>query len=399
MDKTLDYILECGSYATPVIQQSTFTERRGVDFAYLRQNGFFFENGRLAKSIPVFGEPVPVYEDRFTHEYYYWDSGERVIVDAGLLTMFDLSFLPLATLLGVTYHCGSRTTEIVSNALWELGVPESGGSGVFMARNIGTNETVQNRIADLPEDATVLWFGKRPTRKVSDARLFQLADYLLWDNGRIIHKTLMPPALAGTGVTYQNAMLLRGDFWEIWFDGKGPTLLESRLNGCQYIARMIRKAGQDMKPLEIAPPASLPDDAPVDPEERKQYLQGVDGSLPAYSEDEIRDLRKSLAETCAKKTKAENAGDTAEAERLQEIINQFEEHIKKNTRPGGKSVLASNPMGNVKRGIRSAIDIVYKRLEDDKHRREDIAEHFRACIDIGDDCGYKDASRNWTIRD
>jgi hypothetical protein len=73
--------------------------------------------------------------------------------------------------------------------------------------------------------------------------------------------------------------------------------------------------------------------------------------------------------------------------------------VKKNTRPGGKSVLASNPMGNVKRGIRSAIEIVYKRLEDDKHRREDIAEHFRACIDIGDDCGYKDASRNWTIRD
>lgn len=399
MGRTLEYILDCAAYPSPVLQQSLFAEREDVDFAYLRRNGFLVENGRMAGSIMVFGEPVDVHKDRFTDEYYYWDSTDRETVDPKELTEYDVCYEPLARLLCRTYCDDEDCDCIVPNSLWHIGVPVGGNASVYLARNVGSNARVRDELGELPEEDTVLWFGKRPGRGITRATLVQLSRFLSWKNEAIMHKEQWPASL-GTGgeARYRNAIILKGDYWEIWFDGGKAVQIESKLNGVQYIVRMI-EAGADGLPAKfVAPPEVIPAEANVDGKELEYAFNGTDGDLPEYTDDELAQLRRDLAQTKAKVTMARNRGDNAEADRLQDIVNQFEKHINSKTRPGGKSVMATGQMKNITRRISSAIEIVCKRLEDDKHNRDDIAEHFRKFIEPRQTCRYTDVSRRWHIK-
>lgn len=163
------------------------------------------------------------------------------------------------------------------------------------------------------------------------------------------------------------------------------------------LAKIIEAAGNGLTPLQLLPPTGSAEEVELDHEDH-EALGGIDGALPAYTPEQIARMRKELAATRAKLTKAQNSGNKEEADRLQETIAEVTEYLNGNTRPGGKSVLAVRPLENVKRRIRSAVAIVCNKLGDEKHSRPDIAEHIHACFKFGDDNRYMDLLRTWTIK-
>ena len=399
MKNTLEYLLSIAEYDSPELQRSIFEERANVDFAYLRDNRYLVENGRFGNSVFEMGELVHVFRNPYDGKFYYDDCGTLEEVAAERLVLFNVDYTPMARLLGETYRNDGNIQTIIPNSLWNIGVPNGADASVYLARNAGNHAGVRDFIADLPEEDTLLWFGVRPGRRASDAHVVQLQNHLVWRDGGIQHREKWPACITESGgrPSYRNAMILRGDTWEIWFDGKGPVTIDAKCGGCLLLAKMIEAKGSSLTPLQMLPPNETPDEAELDHDDR-EALGGTDGPLPAYDDGEIRQLRKSLKEVRAQLTKAQNSGNTEEAARLQEVITKFEEHINSNTRPGGKAILASNPMGNVKRRIRSAIKVVCDRLGDDKHNRPDIVAHIHECFRLGDDNSYLDVSRTWVIR-
>ena len=399
MKNTLEYLLSIAEYDSPELQRSIFEERANVDFAYLRDNRYLVENGRFGNSVFEMGELVHVFRNPYDGKFYYDDCGTLEEVAAERLVLFNVDYTPMARLLGETYRNDGNIQTIIPNSLWNIGVPNGADASVYLARNAGNHAGVRDFIAELPEEDTLLWFGVRPGRRASDAHVVQLQNHLVWRDGGIQHREKWPACITESGgrPSYQNAMILRGDTWDIWFNGRGPVTIESKCSGCIMIARIIEAAGNSLTPLQVSPPKEQPDEPELDHDDR-EALNGTDGSLPAYDDNEIRQLRKDLAAVRAQLTRAEKDGDKEKAKSLQDTITRFEEHINSNTRPGGKAILAVNPLGNVKRGIRSAITVVCNKLRDNKHNRPDVADHFKDFIGLGDDNRYLDASRNWFIR-
>ena len=193
---TLDYLLSIAGQPAPQVQQSNFAETGNVDFAYLREKHYLVDNGRLGGTIMVLGESMQVYRDPVTGKcFYYDDCGISEDFPPELLRLSDVVFTPLAVLLGETYRCDSTPEELVKNALWYIGVPEAGGAEVYLARNIGTNAEVRDKIADFTKEITVLWFGRRPGRRDTDATLCQLSSFLRWDGKAIIHRDAWPQSI------------------------------------------------------------------------------------------------------------------------------------------------------------------------------------------------------------
>lgn len=397
MGRTLEYILDCAAYPSPVLQQSLFAEREDVDFAYLLKEGFLVENGRLAGSVMVYGMPVKVHRDRFTDQHYYWDCGEREAVQAETLLEYGLRFDPLARLLGRTYRCDAKPEMLVDNALWYLGVPEAGCAEVYLARNIGTDAGVQAHVGKLTEEMTVLWMGRRPDRNATDAALFRLKDYLVWKDGLIEHRQRWPDSINVsadfTQRTMENAMLFRGDYWEVWFDGRGPVKLDDT-DGCVYIARILAAHGERLGPLDVAPPDALPDC-----DENGERLP-LEHPVEIYTREQRREIRSALQGVKTKENIARAKGRMDEADALKDEYKRGFAEYNRTTRPGGGSVYSIDQMNNVKKRIRTARNIVCDKLADSqKHDRKDLADHWRNFIMVGNDCYYApDKPREWQVR-
>ncbi len=393
--------MECASYAHPVIQRSLFAERGGVDFDFLLKEGFLVENGRLAGSVMVYGMPVKVHRDRFTDQHYYWDCGEREAVRPETLLEYDLRFEPLARLLGRTYRCDAEPEMLVDNALWYLGVPEAGCAEVYLARNIGTDAGVQAHVGKLTEEMTVLWMGRRPDRKATDAALFRLKDFLVWKDGVIEHRQRWPDSINAsadfTRRTMENAMLFRGDYWEVWFDGRGPVKLDAT-NGCAYIARILEARGERLGPLDVAPPDAQPDALP-DCDENGERLP-PEHPVEIYTREQRREIRSALQGVKTKENIARARGRMDEAAALKDEYKNGLAEYNKTTRPGGGSVYSIDQMNNVKKRIRTARNNVCDKLADSqKHDRKDLADHWRNFIMVGNDCYYApDKPREWQVR-
>lgn len=401
MKNTLEYLLAIANYDAPELQRSIFEERANVDFAYLLDNRYLVENGRFGSSVFEMGEPVRVFRNPYDGKFYYDDCGTLEEVAAERLMLFDVDYTPLARLLGETYRCDAEPEEIVRNSLWYLGVPEAGGAEVYLARNIGTNEAVQTHLADMTADMTVMWMGKRPGRRATDARLFKLRDFLLWRDGRIEHRQRWPDSINAsadfTQRTMENAMLFRGDYWEVWFDGRGPVKLDDT-DGCFYIARILAAHGERLGPLDVAPP-DAPPDALSDCDENGERLP-LEHPVEIYTREQRREIRSSLQGVKTKENIARAKGRMDEADALKDEYKKGLAEYNRTTRPGGGSVYSVDQMNNVKKRIRTARKIVCDKLANSqKHDRKDLADHWRNFIMVGNDCYYApDKPREWQVR-
>lgn len=388
-DSTLGYLMECASYAHPVIQRSLFAEREGVDFDFLLKEGFLVENGRLAGSVMVYGMPVKVHRDRFTDQHYYWDCGEREAVRPETLLEYDLRFDPLARLLGRTYRCDAEPEMLVDNALWYLGVPEAGCAEVYLARNIGTDARIQANVGKLTEEMTVLWMGRRPDRKATNAALFRLKDFLVWKDGLIEHRPRWPDRIPQSAVwvqrTHENALIFRGDKWELWCRGKGPINLDNT-NGCFYIARILQAQGRRLSPLEVAPPENPPEERAIDNDNRDD--NDFERPLENYTVEQLAEIRNDLKAVKARESAARDRGDTEEAARLKEEYDNGRAIYNKATRPGGRSTLTADQMSNVKKRIRVARNGICAKLEAFGGVFQELAEAWKNDIKVGNECYY-----------
>lgn len=392
MKNTLEYLLSIAEYDKPELQRSIFEERANVDFAYLRDNRYLVENGRFGSSVFEMGELVQVFRNQYDGKFYYKDCGTPEEADAERLVLFDVRFSPLARLLSETYRCDAEPEEIVRNSLWYLGVPEAGAAEVYLARNIGTNEAVQTHLADMTADMTVMWMGKRPGRRATDARLFKLRDFLLWRDGRIVHKPNWPESIPQSAVwiqrTHEHALIFRGDKWELWCMGKGPINLDNT-NGCSYIARILQAQGRRLSPLEVAPPENLPEERAIDNDNRDD--NDFERPLETYTVEQLAKIRNDLKAVKAKESAARDRGDTAEADRLKEEYDNGLAVYNKATRPGGHSTLTADQMNNVKKRIRVARDGICAKLEAFGGVFKDLAEAWKNDIKVGNECYYAPA--------
>lgn len=394
----LQILLKVACDAMPRLRRSDFTVEAESAFTYLREGRYLTENERLANSVRVLGVGELDVKSSGANRYYYeMCGGAPVELPMEQLRIYDVDFEPLAILLGDTYRCGARPTELVRNSLWRLGVPEKGGAEVYLARNIGTDAEVRGWVAALGKGVAVLWFGACPGMHDTDAALYRLSDFLRWEDG-IVHKEGWPAILLPfwSYCPHENAMILLGDIWFIWFDGKGPVTISSSCRGMLYIVRLIEANGESRGPWEVMPPKEVPEAPNLDREDW-QSIDGTEDVLLEYDQKELAVLWKDYTATRAKLAKARENGDEKTAAELAKIVEMFDEHMKKATRPGGKSAVAVDPYGDTKRCIRSAIDVVCKRLGDRMHNRRDIADHLHRYIKLGDDNRYLDRSRTWFI--
>ena len=386
---TLAFLLRFAGWDGP-IQGQYFHENPNICFEELLTKKYL-NTATLPNELFVLidGERHRVFETEFNGltRYWYIDEDESVDIDAKWVDFYTLNYTPFAELLSKTYHCDVQIEEHVSNCLWYLGIPEAGTTEIYLARNPGTNPAVENVLDNLEEGSMVLWFGTMPIRKTRKAKLYRLSDYILVDGKVLRHKDQWPPAINESAVAIQirsdYAFIIKDDFCEIWFQGSGPIKIDA-VDGVFYIARILQAKGERLTPLTVAPPETCPDALPYNPEEIESFEQ--ERPIEVYSKGDLKRIRK---ENDVVKEQAEAEFEKGNIDKGNELMGDYQDtlaRISSSTRPGGRSIQASDPMANVKTIIRKARNRVCAKLRDNGH--EELAIHFEQYIKIGNDCYY-----------
>jgi len=196
------------------------------------------------------------------------------------------------------------------------------------------------------------------------------------------------PAAAPTppNTDASNALLLRGEYWELRYGGRSAMVEDCR--GLRYIALLIQQAAMDPRPVHARELVALATGRPSEPIE----LEAKDDLLDNAAR---RQLLGRLEEIVAERDRACAAEQFEKAERLDAEYERIAAELSRASAGGGRRGAFSDAGEKARKAVGKAIAEAVARVAAHKEVAA-LAEHLGTAIRKGQWLSYS-GSLPWTI--
>jgi len=298
--------------------------------------------------------------------------GGWVSVHPDRLRQWKLNVDRLVALLAAAIKNGTAAEVIVRNAAWRLGEIAIAGAAFGVVLVIAGENDLADLTAQLgrscPLDKTVLITAGFPSDEPSglaavlpleSAFLFDAAGFQL-DAARV--RSSLRTDLGPTANTFR----LRGQFWELTFDGQ--TVHMKDLAGLAYIARMLSEPDRDIPAVSL-----LAARAGIDP----LIASGSSGKM---LDDEARDnYRNRYAQLQDDLSEAKENNDFAQIERLETEKEQLTAELSSAAGLGGRKRERTDAE-KVRKSVSMAVT---RAIQDIESNHPSLGRHLLAAISSG----------------
>jgi hypothetical protein len=231
---------------------------------------------------------------------------------------------------------------------------------------------------------------------VSQVNVFQKSFMEAFTARSFINKFLSPDIL-----THGNAMIKKGEFWAVIFDGKLNYFQDC--DGIFYVAFLIQHADDEIHTTRLfnerKPSGAIKYDDVTQLGEQKELLKirySLDPSEAVYDKSSITDMRRAV-EMLTESIEDNKLNDPEKAIEQEEERNRILKLISSTTGKDGKSRTFVNTPDRIRRTVYNAID---RELDKFKIHLPELWEHLKndKRLRTGTFCRYiSTANINWGI--
>ncbi len=275
----------------------------------------------------------------------------------------------LASVLAVAIRKDAVAQTIVRNVAWRLTEIEIAGAAFGIVLAIRGGDDLTSTILQLcPPDKTVLIMAGGPvdaqsafaaTSPLASAFRFGVGGFQL-DANRI--RSSLRPNVAAPA----NIFRLRGQFWELAYDGKTVYLKDSV--GLAYLARVLVEPERDIPAVPL-----LAARAGIDPLVASGSSGEVfDAETRTNYENRYRDLQEELAE-------AQDFNDLGRSERIEKELDQLTTELANATGLGGR-IRERSDVDKVRKSVSMAVSRAIESIETE---HELLGRHLHGAISSG----------------
>jgi hypothetical protein len=288
------------------------------------------------------------------------------------LRQWKLNVAQLATVFAVAIRKDAVAEAIMHNMVWRLGEIEIAGAtfGIVMviARKCDSADLVPRIGQSFPPDKTVLVTVGVSTDVFSAfAAAMPLASAFRLDQGGVqLDANRIRASLCTNIAAPANIFRLRGQFWELVYDGKTAYMKDSV--GLAYLARILVEPDRDIPAVSL-----LAACAGIDPLVASGSLGEVlDAETRRNYENRYRDLQEELAE-------AHDFNDLGRSERIERELDQLTTELASATGLGGRTREKSD-VDKVRKSVSMAVS---RAIESIEAEHESLARHLQGTISSG----------------